>query len=234
MFFEVMNAASGHGDIGCATSMTGTEWKYEGIVLNEPFHISFPCVFMWEDTVYMIPESAADEKVCLYRAVSFPRKWEKTAVLVRGRLADSVIFRRDGTWWIMSCGAPHTHDTLRLFMSPSLRGPFREHPCSPLVAGDGRTARPAGRVIRFRGELIRFSQNSVPTYGRSVSAFEISALSGTDYGERPVDGGRVLDAGDRGWNRHGMHHIDAHMLENGTWIACVDGYRKFLNIRFEY
>ena len=28
-----------------------------------------------------------------------------------------------------------------------------------------------------------------------------------------------------GWNRDGMHHIDAHRAPEGDWIACVDGWR---------
>lgn len=31
-----------------------------------------------------------------------------------------------------------------------------------------------------------------------------------------------------GWNAHGMHNIDPHQLDNGQWIACVDGYQKRL------
>lgn len=28
-----------------------------------------------------------------------------------------------------------------------------------------------------------------------------------------------------GWvDKRGMHHLDAHLLEDGQWIACVDGW----------
>src|SRR5215467_13337522 len=45
MFFEVMNAGIDKGDIGLATSSNGLDWKYEQIVLSEPFHLSYPYVF---------------------------------------------------------------------------------------------------------------------------------------------------------------------------------------------
>ena len=34
----------------------------------------------------------------------------------------------------------------------------------------------------------------------------------------------VLGARNDGWNEMGMHHIDPHLLEDGTWLACVDGW----------
>jgi hypothetical protein len=34
----------------------------------------------------------------------------------------------------------------------------------------------------------------------------------------------VLEGSGAGWNGERMHHIDAHRLDDGSWIACVDGY----------
>src|SRR5689334_15126519 len=42
MFLEVLNAANDRGEIGHATSTDGRSWKYRGIVLREPFHLSYP------------------------------------------------------------------------------------------------------------------------------------------------------------------------------------------------
>jgi hypothetical protein len=56
MFFEVLNALTSKGEVGLATSGDGVRWKYERIVLREPFHLSSPYVFKHEDGFYMIPE----------------------------------------------------------------------------------------------------------------------------------------------------------------------------------
>ena len=56
LFFEVYNLASKHGDIAIATSTNTRNWKYEQVVLDEPFHLSYPYVFKWEDDYDMIPE----------------------------------------------------------------------------------------------------------------------------------------------------------------------------------
>lgn len=49
MFFEVLNALTNRGEIGLATSDDGLRWRYERIVLREPFHLSYPYVFRYRD-----------------------------------------------------------------------------------------------------------------------------------------------------------------------------------------
>jgi hypothetical protein len=61
-------------------------------------------------------------------------------------------------------------------------------------------------------------------YGSSVSALEIAELSPDRYREIEVEGNPILSASGRGWNREGMHQIDPHLLEDGSWMACVDGW----------
>jgi hypothetical protein len=36
------------GEIGLATSEDGLKWDYKQVVLNEPFHLSYPYVFEWQ------------------------------------------------------------------------------------------------------------------------------------------------------------------------------------------
>ena len=90
----------------------------------------------------------------------------------------------------------------------------------------GPSTRPArcGRVIEEGGRLLRFSQNCGTRYGLDVRAFEIEVLTPTEYRERPVDEVPVLCGSGCGWNEHGMHQLDAHRLDDGRVIACVDGW----------
>ena len=54
MFFEVLDRASGKGEIGLAVSGNGLHWAYRQIILTESFHLSYPYVFKWEGEYYMI------------------------------------------------------------------------------------------------------------------------------------------------------------------------------------
>ena len=104
-----------------------------------------------------------------------------------------------------------------------LLGPWREHPKSPVIVGNPHTARPAGRVLSANGSNIRFAQDCYPTYGTKIWAFEVVELSTTRYHERAVSTGPILGPTGTGWNGRGMHHLDPHKLDDGRWIACVDG-----------
>jgi len=232
LFFEVMNGDTAHGDIGLATSPDGVTWAYRQIVLDEAFHLSYPCVFEWQGAYYMTPESHQARAVRLYRAREFPFRWAFVGTLLEGRdYVDPSVVRHDGRWWIFVGTNAKRHDTLRLYYADDLLGRFTEHPQSPIVAGDATRARPAGRVRPIGGRLIRFAQNDEPTYGNQVRAFEITTLSTAAYAEREIGESPILTAGESGWNARGMHHIDPHRVEDGGWIACVDGYRRPLVIR---
>jgi hypothetical protein len=224
MLFEVFNRDTRQGDIGLATSPDALSWAYAGIVLDEPFNLSFPCVFAWQDEVYMIPETWQAGAIRLYRAASFPKKWELAAELIQGRFVDPSIFRFNGRWWLFAENNPNANDTLRLYVADHLFGPWTEHPESPVVRGDENIARPGGRVLVTDNQIIRFAQDDTPVYGNQVWGFEITELTPTAYIERAIGRRPVLTGSGIGWNRLGMHHIDPHPVAGKGWIACVDGF----------
>lgn len=224
MFFEVMNGQTKKGEIGLATSDNGLDWKYRQIVLAEPFHLSYPYTFEWNNAFYMIPETLQAEAVCLYKADDFPTRWSRVGSLINGAYADPSIFRFDDKWWLFACSAPYQHDVLRLYFAEDLMGLWTEHPESPIVEGDLQNARPGGRPLELNNKIIRFAQDCIPIYGSRVRAFEIFELTTGIYLEKENKHSPVLAASGNGWNGLGMHHIDPHQIAEGNWIACVDGF----------
>ena len=223
MFFEVMNAETHFGEIGFATSNDALAWNYQRIILKEPFHLSYPYVFEWQNDCYMIPETICAGAILLYKAVNFPSRWLCVAKLIDGQFADPSIFRSNDLWWMFACPTPYQHDTLRLYFASQLTGPWTEHPKSPIIRGDKCRARPAGRVLKFNGRLFRFAQDCLPQYGSSVGAFMISQLTRYHYAEVELPSNPILRASGSGWNASGMHHIDACRQVHAKWLACVDG-----------
>jgi hypothetical protein len=225
LFFEVMNWRANKGEIGLATSgdVFG-RWTYRQIVLAEPFHLSYPYVFEWAGSYYMIPESYQAGAIRLYKARRFPWEWSLAATLLEGPyLADASVFRHGGQWWMLAETKPDQHGTLRLYHADALEGPWVEHPHSPVITEQPSCSRPAGRIIHLGPKPVRFAQNCEPNYGTAVRAFEISELTPASYREREMDPSPVLAPGGHGWNAAGMHHLDAHRQDDGRWIACVDG-----------
>jgi hypothetical protein len=221
VFFEVVNAKTAKGEIALATSTDLRSWTYEGVVLVEPFHLSYPFVFEQDDTLYMVPESWEAGSVRLYRASDSPTRWDFVRDLLRGPVfLDSTLLRLGGHWWMFTETNPqHRYDTLRLFGATKLTGPWSEHPQSPLVHGDSRIARPAGRVIA-PDRVIRFTQDCHGSYGQRVRAFEITDLTTERYAEMPIE--LQVDLG--AWGVTAMHHVDPHRTDEGIWSAFVDGH----------
>lgn len=228
MFFEVYNFDADRGEIAWATSKNGFAWTYQKIVLRESFHLSYPYVFEWQGRYYMIPETHQAESVRLYEARSFPTEWVCTDILLRGhRFNDSSIFSFADRWWLFSETNPTlAHDTLRLYHAENLRGPWQEHPRSPIIQDNPHIARPAGRVVVVDNRILRLAQDCFPVYGTKVRAFEITELTPSTYRERSAAYGPLFGPSWRLWTQGGMHHIDSHFLDSQQWIAAVDGWRQ--------
>lgn len=226
MFFEVLNRQTAKGEIGLALSENGLDWAYNQIVLSEPFHLSYPYVFKYEHEYFMLPESHQANSVRLYKALSFPTQWVFIKTLLEGRgYVDPSIFYFDNKWWLLvgDGAAPSRADTLRLYYANELTGPWSEHPKSPIIEGNSRIARPAGRPLLCRGKMVRYAQDCFPSYGTQVRAFEISHLSTRSYFEKEIEDSPILTPSGTGWNKWGMHHLDPHLMADGRWLACVDG-----------
>jgi len=226
LFFEVLGVD--RGVIGLATSIDGRRWRYERIVLKEPFHLSYPNVFKWKEDYYLIPESVADHSVRLYKATQFPDGWQFVKSIITDRaLVDSTVLIHQGLLWLFS--SSQDSQNLYLFYADRPEGPWHEHSKSPVVRGNGRDARPAGNILDTGDRLIRFSQDSQEygeKYGKAVRGFEIMTLTRDEYRERPLEGNPLLKDSGTGWNATGMHQISAWPVSSRRWIAAVDGKRR--------
>jgi hypothetical protein len=233
LFFEVYNKKSKHGDIAVATSNDATKWKYKHIVIDEPFHLSYPYVFKWQNNYFLIPESHETNSVRLYKAVDFPSQWTFLGTLIEGRdFVDPSIVYFKNKWWIFV--SELSNDILRLYYANDLLGPWKEHLQSPIVIGDKNIARPGGRVLIYEDRLFRYTQDGDPTYGNQIWAFEITELTAEIYKEEKVKEDPILKADGSGWNAKAMHHIDPHQIGKNKWIASVDGKGIYRVFGFKY
>lgn len=224
MFFEVLNLETNSGDIGYATSKDGKTWDYQKIVLDEQFHLSYPCIFEWEGKYYMIPESSKDFSVRLYSSSSFPEDWEFAGTLLSGEgFTDPTLFHHENKWW-MFC-SNNQNGSLSLFFSDSLTHGWKSHPMNPLIVNDKHISRSAGRVFTYDQKLYRLAQDDYPSYGLKVYAIEITELTENTYNESSTLINVVSMTG-KGWNGEGMHHVDMFQSEE-EWIGIVDGRKRW-------
>lgn len=233
MFFEVLNSFNNKGEIGLATSKDGFKWSYQQIILDEPFHLSYPYVFKFENEYYMIPESKESSAVRLYQATDFPKTWLYSDTLLEGdNFKDSSIVYFQHKWWLFTTTG--NNSSLQLYYTDTLTGKWIEHPKSPIIKKNYHIARPGGRMTIFDNKLFRYTQDCQPFfYGNQVRAFEITEISTINYSERSVNQNPIIRGSGSGWNADGMHNIDPHIVSQNQWIACVDGYHASLIFGFK-
>jgi hypothetical protein len=228
LFFEVYNLNTDQGDLAVATSRDTWRWDYQQVILDEPFHLSYPYVFKWEDDYYLIPESYQANSVRLYKADDFPLQWSFVTTLVDGRdYVDNSIAYYQGKWWLFS--SVTSNDTLYLWYSDKLTGPYVQHADSPIVAGNAHKARPSGRVLVYDDRLYRFTMDVDPPQGTHwVWAYEITEITPTTYSEQLAVDHAIVQPGPSGWNGQAMHQVDPVQVGADEWIASVDGFGDYL------
>jgi hypothetical protein len=218
LFFEELRFADNKGFISCCELTPDGRTTRPEVVLDRPYHLSYPFVFFVGDDAYMLPETAANRTVELYKATAFPGDWELQATLLDGvNAVDPTLVEHGGRYWLfvnIALLEEAKNDELCLFSAESPLGPWVAHPRNPVVS-DARRARPAGRpFIDHSGSLIRPSQDCSDSYGRAILFNRVEVLSETDYRETTI--GRL----ERGW-RHG--NLGTHTYSRSELWEAVDG-----------
>ena len=221
IFFELLHhERGGKGVIAGVNLEQGRLSSAYFSVIEGPHHLSYPFVFEHADDLWMIPECSTSKEVVLYRCVDFPRRWEPTAVLLRGfEAADSTLLQHEGRFWLMSSirdGVGAYSDMLAIHHATRLEGPWIPHENRPVLV-DAAAARPAGRMFWHEGCLIRPVQDCSIKYGTSINFARVDALAPDRFHQTIVSslnaggswsGGRVHT-----WNRVGQ-------------LECIDGIRR--------
>ena len=224
MFFEIYEQKSKKGLIGLATSKNLKEWKYERIVLEENFHLSYPYVFQEDEKIYMMPETGESGYIKIYEAINFPYEWKCIKNIVKGNYWDSSLFKYDGKWWLFSKTSKPKAHSLSLFYSDNLLSGWKEHCKSPIVTENKCISRPGGRVFVDGDKIIRFAQDYLNYYGDKVRAIEINKLTIDDYKEKEI--GIIIGGSNKNnsWNKDGMHTFE--ITKNGEgYLLIADGFK---------
>jgi hypothetical protein len=191
-------------------------------VLARDYHLSYPFVFAIDGTAYMVPESAQNRTVDLYRADRFPQSWVFVKTLLRDVAAvDATIVEHAGRFWLFTNLLEHGTaygDELFVFHASSLFDEWTEHSMNPVVS-DVRRARPAGRFMRQGGMLIRPGQDSSVRYGGAVVLNRIDVLTEHSYHETPIARiGPEWRPGNRGTHTYNCDE-EFGVVDGRRWVA---------------
>jgi len=179
-----------------------------GVAITEPYHLSFPYLFLYGKEIYMCPESSENRDIRVYRCLEFPLKWTLAKVLMSGvNAVDTLIFERNGKWWMLttldSADTGDCYSQLYLFHADSpVSDRWTSHPKNPIII-DPDCGRNAG-LLRDGERVFRVAQGQgFRQYGASTRIFEISTISETDY----VEEHRTSIAPSFALGLKGTHHL---------------------------
>jgi hypothetical protein len=184
LFYEEYIYANRRAVLSCGELMPDATLRNPAVILDKPYHLSYPMVFRSHGGWYMIPESNANSTVDLYTATAFPYQWEFVKTLYHGKAVDPAVWMEDGVCWLfLTAVEPLGRGmSLLLFSSGSITADeWSPHPMNPLST-DVRNARGAGLIFRAAGgELYRPSQDCSHCYGYGFGLNRILKLNAREY-----------------------------------------------------
>jgi len=222
LLVEEIDPTNNRGRI-VAYQFNGNETVPLGTVIEEPVHLSYPCLARSRGQIYCVPEQAEAKSIILYRAIDFPLRWERLGPLLPGIEAiDSTLFEHGGYWWLAYTDASiDRNGRLMLWYAGELTGPWQPHALNP-VKIDPRCSRGAGPPFFYRGALIRPSQDCSVTYGAKIVFNRIATLTPDQFREEMIGELRPDPAG--------PYSRALHTISYDGSIAIVDGRRSLFDL----
>lgn len=219
IFFEEYLFKKQKAHISCVELGPRGEWGSPVTVLQRNYHMSYPLLFRFEESLYMLPETSANRTIEAYRCLSFPHEWRLEKILMENVVAaDTSIRFIDGLWWMFtSLGSPdgRQFNELWVFYSDHPLGGWRSHRLNPIRI-DARFARGAGNLFEWQGAIHRPAQNCSRNYGENIQVRRINELSPRFF--REEEAFRLLPT----WTKN-VERV--HTLNWSGDLTVVDGFR---------
>lgn len=153
-------------------------WKK---VISETYHLSYPCIFEHDGSIYILPESGANYELYLYRAIRFPDLWEKDKVLRKDiKYGDTTPFVFEGFPYALAYDVKDKHH-YKLILLDLLNAENDKEVEHTQV----NMSRPAGKFFANQDKNFRPAQNCVKEYGRGLIFYECEIIENV-YSEKPI------------------------------------------------
>lgn len=167
------------GTIGVCDLSNGSRFVE---IINEPFHMSFPNVFVFNNKIYMMPETSGAHQLRLYESVEFPYKWKLASVLLENiDVVDTVILKTEqNTLWAIGQKLPSKSNVLFEIDMVNLFGVVHS------LSGEFLDKRPAGNFLKIREKTVHTLQECGKVYGEYLHVCELSEFSNTKLCEKDI------------------------------------------------
>lgn len=197
-------------------------WEELDIVLQEPFHLSYPYTFKYNGDYYMIPETGNENAVYVYKALNFPYNWTRIDTLLQGyKFLDNSLIEKDDSWYLFTTiRTKDGKDHFACYESDCIFGEYL--PCCENIKSDSLYIRNGGNVFEYNGKYYRPAQYSKDYYGQYLGMLRIDSLSLDTYKESFI---KDIQNKENDWCSKGGHHFNMVEYNNHT-IVAMDGFQK--------
>ncbi|HET7003674.1 MAG TPA: hypothetical protein VFI33_20270, partial [Puia sp.] len=192
IFFEEGKYPGYKGQLSVLKLNSDGTYDRPKVILEKPYHLSYPFIFENNGNYYMIPETSANKTVELYKCKKFPFEWEFSIYLMKDViLQDPTLFFYNDIWWLFvttkSPKSSSSNDQLLIYYSQDLFfDDWTPHAGNPVIT-DVSNCRPAGKIFMEGNKIFRPAQNNASNqYGYSVKINEIELLTPTEFRERLI------------------------------------------------
>ncbi len=191
LFYEVFDLIERRGKEGYSYLKNDGNWSDPRIIIDEPFHLSFPYIFDYNGDVFIMPEMSGDYSLKAYKAISFPDKWEVSDVILPDVYAcDSVLIEFSDKRYLLTNEMFHNVPNGQ-YSSCWVKNYLYEMDGLKAVEDGVKIAegdfgiRNAGKIFDEKGVLYRIGQDCRNRlYGCGMVLFEIESI--VPYKEKVV------------------------------------------------
>lgn len=188
------------------------EWT---VTMDRHWHLSYPNVFVYDDKLYMCPESYQRNDVSIYQLQEFPNQWKKVVTLIDNeKCADSTFFQYDGESYLFTFKPSFRQCGGELYLYHIKDGHIDD---GQYITDSKISARPGGNILNISGKHIRISQDCSNGYGCGLVFSEIRSVW-PQYKEQIIK--RISAADIPGFNKR--KYIGVHTYNTLDGIEVVD------------
>lgn len=224
VFFENYSYKTKLGKISCGI-IHENKLKDVVDVLDLPYHLSYPFIFEEDGEIYLMPETAKNKRLEIYKCKNFPSQWELYSTAFEGEMVADATFYTDKLkekWLFVNKKVATTtmESELYIYKVDSLKfNKIESHRMNPVLI-DSKRARNGGAIFEYDGELLRPSQGNIDgIYGKTLNIGVINKLTMDEYIE---DSKLILDSSfQKGFKA--VHHL--HQFNN-MFVFDAAYYKK--------
>lgn len=180
LFVEQYFTDKQRAGIGCYEIINGKAVNNR-IIIDKPYHMSYPCVFNYKGKHYMIPETSANNTVDIYVADKFPDEWHLLKNLMTGeKYVDSTVYIKGNDYYVLTykkCTEGWKLVVFKLDMD-----------CLTLELSSERiykqnVGRPGGFLFQEGNIIKRPAQDCSKKYGESLILYNVKTNFDEPYSE---------------------------------------------------